>query len=316
MAMKVDSRQTPAHDRWTQFDHRVLLPTMSLLPNSWGQTMAAWRGRLHAVLGRDWAERAVGKPYIAERTRRAYAQVCPGLDLDLLVRRRYATVSLEELEAHWIANGRFLERSLDMQPVCRMLAMRPPGRGMVVLTAHFDSFILGMMALGLCGATTHVMTSNIVEDERVHPAVQGHFVRKYREAGKYMAGGGFWHVETSALRFQRALRRGEVVVVVADAPASSQGSDGVWVPWFGQVRRLADGALRLARTTRSPMAALLTVGAGTKSQRWLCHGPLDPWSDPEDDGEAAYRELFSFMETTIRNHPGLWWELICLTIAP
>jgi lauroyl/myristoyl acyltransferase len=308
-----------ARARWSGLDYGLVLPSISRLPFPLGQRLARSRGLMNASQGRDWAELATGQSYIAQRTRHAYSQIWPDMDADELVKQRYATASLEELEALWIANGRFAHRKLDLEPVRDLLSQRPPGRGLVVLTAHFDSFILGMLGLGLCGATTHVMTSAVVEDERVPPAVQAHFARKYREAGRYLKGGGFWHVETAGRRFHRALQRGEVVVVVADAPAAGPDAPGVWVPWFGAERRLAEGALRLARSTRSAMAALLTVGAGGDAQHWLCHGPLNPWGLPNEaanSGEAEYRALFGFMEGVIRAHPGRWWGAHLLHNCP
>jgi lauroyl/myristoyl acyltransferase len=316
MEISVTSRLGKA---WTGLDYGLMLPAIGRLPFRLGQQLARRRGLFNARKGRDWAELAIGQPYIAQRTQHAYSQIWPDMDVGELVKQRYATTSMEELEALWITTGRFLHRTLDLEPVRHLLAQRPAGRGLVVLTAHFDSFILGMLGLGLCGATTHVMTSAVVEDERVPAALQGHFARKYREAGRYLSGGGFWHVETAGRRFHRALQRGEVVVVVADAPAAGADAPGVWVPWFGAERRLAEGALRLARSTRSAMAALLTVGAGSDTQHWLCHGPLDPWALPSEapySGETEYQALFGFMERVIRAHPGSWWGAHLLHDCP
>lgn len=305
-----------ARDRWTALDHRFLLPAISRLPNPWAQRLAIWRGHLHARFGRDWAELAVGSRYICERTRQAYAQIWPASDTQALASERYATVSLEELESHWISSGQFLRRRLLLQPVRDLLARKPADRGLVIITAHFDNVLLGSLGPGLCGARTDVMTTRVVEDARVHPAVQAHFARKYRDATPHLAGGSFVHAETAGTRFHRTLRQGGVVVVVADAPASDPKAPGVWVPWFGAQRRLASGALRIARATNSLMAAMLSVGAGSDTQHWMCHGPLDPWQDNEERGEAAYCEIFHFMETVIRAHPGRWWGAHLLEDCP
>jgi ribose-phosphate pyrophosphokinase len=110
---------------------------------------------------------------------------------------------------------------------------------LVVLTAHFDSFIVGMVGLGLCGRKTSVTTSNVYEHEQVHSAVSAFFNRKYRGAEKFLNGGKFMHVETSLRAFYKALQRKETVVVVADVPATLHGQ-GEWLTWFGKQRKVAN----------------------------------------------------------------------------
>lgn len=292
-------------------DYDLVLPALARLPLPLAYRLARWRGHLNAWLHRDWAELALGMSYIGQRTAQAAVEVWPDERPAAMARERYATSSREELDACLMRNGRLGELQLELGAVQALLSRHPRDRGLVVLTAHFDSFILGMLGLGLCGLTTHVMTSSVVEDPRVHPAVRNFFAAKYRAAEAHLQGGRFMHVESSARAFYRALRRNEAVVVVADAPASAEGP-GLWLPWFGRERKLADGAWRLATETGSMMCALLCVHEPGPRVRWLCA----PLMDPALEGEQGYARLFAFMEEVIRAYPGRWWGAHLLQDCP
>ena len=74
-----------------------------------------------------------------------------------------------------IEQKRLLDLSLDLSALKKMLQQRHSDRGLVVLTAHFGSLIVGTMGLGLCGQKTSVTTSSVYKSLPVHPAVQ-HFL--------------------------------------------------------------------------------------------------------------------------------------------
>lgn len=329
VAPPADTEHKSLRWRLQGLDHGVVLPLLSRLPVRMAQRLAEARGRVNARWHRDWAELSVGMPYVAQRTRWAYAQFCPGRDLDALVRERYATISRDEWIGHLMMQGRHRELPLDLAPVRALLEQRPSGRGLVVLTAHFDSVLLGVLGLGLCGATTTVTTSDVHEDPRVHPRVRRLFRDKYAASTPLLRGGSFLHVERNPRPFYQALRRGEVVAVVADLPAVGDAVAGLWLPWFGAQRRLAAGAVRLARATGSAMAALLTLRGDDGVQRWHCSPVVDPFADvtmgdsssdhasapastPErravtDNVPSAVAALYAHLEAVIRQHPGRWW---------
>ena len=82
--------------RWQSIDYTFLLSLMARLPLAFGQTLSNWRGALNGCLNRDWAELALGSPYIAKRTVLAAKQLWPELSASQAIRLRYQSVSKEE----------------------------------------------------------------------------------------------------------------------------------------------------------------------------------------------------------------------------
>jgi len=293
--------------RWQSIDYTFLLSLMARLPLAFGQTLSNWRGALNGCLNRDWAELALGSPYIAKRTVLAAKQLWPELSASQAIRLRYQSVSKEEWHGAILSQAKpaaLRQMNLDLSALKAMLKQASPGKGLVVLTAHFDSVTLGVVGLGLCGRITSVTTSNVYENDLVNQSVRDFFNRKYRGAEVFLNGGKFMHVETSLRALYLALRRHETVVVVADAPALSQtrNSSGIWVPWFGHMRKVADGGLRMAQETDSLICAMVCVTDSQGGVRWLCSDVLDPRSTPKFE-----TQLFQFMERCILQHPGKWW---------
>jgi hypothetical protein len=287
--------------RWQAIDYGYLLPFMAKLPYALAHKLAMLRGSLHARYGRDWAELSVGIRYIAERTANASNQLWPKLKAAEIVEKRYQAISKEEWHGNILALGSLRGLHCNLDSLQHMLSKASPQKGLVVLTAHFDSFIVGMVGLGLCGRKTSVTTSNIYEHEQVHPAVGAFFERKYKGAETFLNGGKFMHVETSLRAFYRALLRKETVVVVADLPATQEGS-GVCLPWLGQSRKLANGGFRMALETDSQICAMVCSTNSEGEVSWLCSDVYDP------ESSADYEtQLFQFFEKCILENPGKWW---------
>jgi hypothetical protein len=287
--------------RWQAVDYGLILPLMARLPYRLAQCMSNLRGSLHAQMGRDWAELSVGIRYIAARTLAAAQQLWPQLDARTVVQRRYQSIAREEWHANLLSQGSLKGIYPDLTALQTMLTHASPHKGLVVLTAHFDSFIVGMVGLGLCGRKTSITVSNIYEHPQVHPSVTAFFKRKYRGAEKFLMGGQFLQVETSMKALYRALQRKETVVVVADAPGTLNGN-GAWVPFFGRTRKVANGGFRMAMETNSLICAMLSVTNEKGEVSWICSEVLDP--DLQTDFETR---LFHFFETQILAWPGRWW---------
>ena len=285
---------------FVHLDYALLLPLVARLPLPLTRTLSGWRGRLYARLGLDWAELALGFAYIRERIHHVAAELSPGLAPQALSQQRYMTVSREEIDAFHIAQGHY-DALVPSPQLLAYLAQLPADRGAVVLTAHFDSFLLTLKGLSFAGRPIYVMTSSIVEDPRVHPAQRRFFSFKYARAERFLNGGRFVHAEQSTRTFLKALRRKAIVVIAGDTPAAPEAS-GAWVDWFGQTRKMPVGALRLAQASHSTLSAVLTrQDLATAVPVWrtspVCSAP----------DEAAYARLFAFMADEIRQHPGLWW---------
>ena len=287
--------------RWQAIDYGFLLPLMSRLPYGLAHALSQWRGALNAKWGRDWAELSVGVKYIAERTAKAAQELWPRLSSRDLVQQRYQAIAREEWHGNLLRQGSLKGLSCNLAGLEKMLQQASPHKGLVVLTAHFDSFIVGMVGLGLCGRKTSVTTSNVYEHEQVHSAVSAFFNRKYRGAENFLNGGKIMHVETSLRAFYKALQRKETVVVVSDVPATLDGQ-GEWLTWFGKQRKLANGGFRMAIETDSLICAMVSVTNNEGEVSWLCSDVYNP----ETDTHFA-QSLFGFFETSILENPGKWW---------
>ena len=291
-------------------DYRFLLPLLARLPISWGRWLSKRRGILNFQLGRDWTELSVGFPYISQRTADAANLIWPQLDRKQIVRERYVRMAEEEWQSMLIEQERLLDLSLDLSALKEMLQKRHSDRGLVVLTAHFGSFIVGMMGLGLCGQKTSVTSSSVYKSLLVHPAVQQFFDKRYKAGERYLAGGGFKHVESSTITLMRALLRHETVVVVADGPAVESGN-GLWVSWLGAERKLAGGGVRMAKSTGSLLCAMVCLSDDSGNVRWLCSDIYDPQTDAQ-----SVQKCFAHLEKAIIDHPGHWWASHLLNDYP
>lgn len=306
-------------ERWRYefqgLDYGVILPFMARLPLKWAYWMADRRGAFNAKRGRDWAELSVGFPYVGERCAAAFREVFPHVsqvEINNLVVQRYQTVAREELDGLLAINGRLDEIKMDLAPIHATLAKRTEGRGLVVVMSHFDNLFLGLLGIARCGISTYLMTSDVVQDARVHPRVRQFFADKYRSYVEQMAGGNFLPTGSRARdEFYKILRSGGVVVVISETPASHEPGKGTWVSWMGKRRKMADSAVRMAIDTGSQMVGMRNRNVSPGSISWQ-------WSDlvsPENFGqygaetarEMSYSPIFSFLEAGIKADPGCWW---------
>jgi lauroyl/myristoyl acyltransferase len=221
-------------------------------------------------------------------------------------------VAREELDGYLAIQGRLGEIEMDLAPIRALLAQRAPGRGLVVVMSHFDNLFLGLVGIARCGQATYLMTSDIVQDARVHPRVRQFFADKYSSYVRQMAGGDFLPTGSAARdEFYRVLRHGGLVVVISETPASHDQDKGTWVPWMGKRRKMADSAVRMAMDTGSQIVGMCNrqVSPGQISWKWT--DLVNP-EDFEQYGtlkarEMTYAPIFTFLEACIKAEPGRWW---------
>lgn len=302
---------------WQGPDYGWLLPTLARLPERLGYALSGLRGWLNRRWGRDWAELSVGQRYIGERTAAAYRTLFPGAAPEAIagwVLTRYQTVAAEELEGQRIARD-VLDVFAAGQPDLSGCMTRLSGLGsggLVVVQAHFNNPLVGCMGLARAtGRRVWVTISAVTDHPQVHPAVSMHFKRKYAQAQASLNGGGFQETESPAglRRLYRALKAGDLVVVMADLPAAP-GQDGVCVPWLGQHRVMAAGAVRLARQTGCALAAMVVTCPANPSNgqwQWALSEPLLPQPGVPDGADEAVASAYGALGEAIRRHPGQWW---------
>ena len=319
IAVKIWLHRRLKRDTWRYgfqgIDYGVILPLMARLPLTWAYRLAEWRGAFNARRARDWAELSVGFPYVGERCAAAFREVFPDASeaaINSLVVQRYQTVAREELEGLLAIRGRLDEIQMDLAPIRDTLSRRAAGRGLVVVMSHFDNLFLGLVGIARCGVPTYLMTSDVVQDARVHPTVRQFFADKYRCYVGHMAGGEFLPTSSSAREtFYAVLRNGGIVVVISETPASLEKDKGTWVSWMGKRRKMADSAVRMAMDTGSQLVAMRNRQVKPGCIAWQ-------WSDlvnPEDFQQygalvaraMTYAPIFAFLEAGIKAEPGRWW---------
>lgn len=284
-------------------DYAVLLPLMARLPLFAGYALSALRGRLNGLAGRDWRSVALEARHVARQSSAGYRMLLPDTSdalLRELVRQRFEVESREEFEGRLIMAGRVAQLSCRIHPDEFVRACLRRERGLLLLTPHFDSFMLGIAFLGMAGVKINVMTSAVTNDPRVDTAVREHFFKKYRSMERMMNGGRMLDREDGIRPFYQMLERGECLVVLADAPATAGGVTAT--PRFlGAQRRLAGGALRIARKTGSDLGAFVCRFEGVGRYR-VDGGPILDATDP-----LALDTVYGFLSEQILASPGRWW---------
>ena len=162
-------------------DFTLFLPLLARLPLRLGHRLAAWRGTLNWVLDREWRSISIGQRYIRAATDQAMMQIVPDLspsETRGLTRRRFETNSREEFEAYLLMNDRMRELSFSIHGLEDLREQSVRGRGVVLLTMHFDSFIFGIVYLGMTGLVVNAMSSDIVENPLVNSCVRRFFFKK------------------------------------------------------------------------------------------------------------------------------------------
>jgi len=276
--------------QWISWDYDILLPLLARLPLSWGRRLAGWRGLLYAKLQRDWRQFSFQDNDLHIRTQQALHQLLPeanAFTVKQAVAQRYQMYSIEEWEAACMIIGHDISR---WPVICeglediRILLQGNPS--IVFLTAHFGSNILGVIFLQRLGIPILGMSSNIVDDPRIHPSISRFFRKKYAAMKPYLNGGQVLDREGNTNKFVRFLQRDGAVVLLADMPGPHIQS------FLGSSCGLASGPIKLAKIAQAPLAAFVCeFSNGSYYLRFSA-----PSEDP-----------YAFIGQAIRRNPSAWW---------
>lgn len=292
-------------------DFAWFLPLIARLPLPMAYALSTMRGHINALTGRDWRSVALGFRHIRRQSALAYACM-PGTDQQRAqwCHQRFSTEARDELEAQLVSSQRLAELHCTFTPPEAAKLCSQRGRGLVLLTPHFDSFYLGIAFLAQAsGGCINSMSSAVSQDPRVDPAVTRHFDQKYRGLERYLNGGKVPDMERGLRPFYRMLERHETLVVLGDAPVLPDGA-AMSVDFLGAQRQLAGGALRLAEHTDSDLGCYVCrfVKPGHYE---VTMGPLGPARDPE-----TIQQIYHFLGAQILAQPGLWWAADLLPGMP
>ncbi len=290
---------------WIQtFDFGHLLPFLARLPLPIGEGLARCRGLVQAIFDYEWRSMALGQRYIRSRTREAMNIMLPNTGNLKRIRAtaaRFIHNSREEWQSclfrHKIMSaisGRSTVERLD-----ELTAIQKQGRGMVLVSCHLDSFCMGIVLMGMRGLRLNAVSTAMIEDLRIHPAVRAFFQNKYRTMETLMSG-GIRNCETDMPFFYKALEQGEIVILMGDIPGSK--SD-IHISFCGRSFRMPLGAWHMAVKTKSLLGAYVCIRESLGTYRVVCLPPFEP--DPED-ALKSMKPLYSFLETWILKYPQRW----------
>lgn len=175
------------------------------------------------------------------------------------------------------------------------------GRGVIILTAHYGR--LGMIgpALRKAGLKSSFLSAT-VDERAVHltPLQRWIGYRNGQSLQKF-AGGAWIMADDPATRLRAVLRRGEPLIVVADAFSSSSPRRERFRFGPGELS-VPSGVVRLARATGSPLVLALMLDAGLDRVELRCWDlPDDPWS--------AVQSAFDELARHVQAQPWQWWLL-------
>ncbi len=292
-------------DQWIQsIDYKILLPMMARTPLACGEALAAARGVLQAALDYDWRAMTVRRRFVRDRTMKAIQIISPGASRRTMLTgavRRFMHHSREEWQACLFERGvmEAINRGSVVEGIDHLRSLRDQGRGVVMVSCHFDSFCMGMVIMGMKGLRVNVVNTAMIEDPRIHPAVRAFFKRKYRAMEARMHGRMVYH-QVDLPFFYKALENGETVALMGDIPG---GKSSIHIPFLGRSFRMPLGAWRMARETGAALGAFICVHRSPGSYKVFCLPPRD--IDP-DDPVRTMTPIYAYLEQWIRRAPERW----------
>jgi Kdo2-lipid IVA lauroyltransferase/acyltransferase len=166
---------------------------------------------------------------------------------------RASYVNLGRTGAEYVRLGGFFYRSLARRitynrlDVWNELTPRYPGKGALILTAHFGGFELlpaGHALHGFQISLVHHTQRFLAGDSLVT------FIRE-------RAGVQIIRKHTAAREMLRSLKRGEIIGIPLDQNAKR--SEAIWVPFFGELAATPSGFDRLAMMAGAPVVPVFIV---------------------------------------------------------
>jgi len=172
------------------------------------------------------------------------------------------------------------------------------GKGVILLTAHLGNWEMVGARIAADGYPLHVI-ARAQRDDRLTE-----YIRQTRE----VAGMRVLHREEAVRGSLRALRAGELVGMLLDQNA---GSDGVFVEFFGHLASTAPGAAAFALRTGAAVVPTFGWRNADDTHTILADDPLPliHTGDHKADTVANTARYTKVIEEQIRAHPEQWFWL-------
>lgn len=171
------------------------------------------------------------------------------------------------------------------------------GKGVILVSPHLGNWEVGGMILAQFGFSVNVVTESIrpkkswFKKDRI-----ANLYRRYREK----VGMKTIPLEESGIREFKALKRGEMLVLVADRDISGSGIE---VEFFGMRGRIPKGPAVLALRSGAP----IVFGICVRRPDGRLHALLEPVDYDSENVYDITKLLVKKMEKYIRQYPDQWF---------
>lgn len=172
------------------------------------------------------------------------------------------------------------------------------GKGVILISPHLGNWELGGAVLASLGFPVSVVTESIAPKTQI--------VKRQRIAGLYenyrtKTGMKVIPLEKGAVPVYRALRRGEIVVLLADRDLTGSG---VSVRFFGRKVCFPQGPAFFSSKTGSPIVPGYLVRKGS-----TYIGVAEPALQPDEEGgiDSLAQQISDTVQSQIREYPDQWF---------
>jgi lauroyl/myristoyl acyltransferase len=277
---------------------------LARLPPPLGYRLACWRG--------DWLFwcSAEKRKWLARNLQAVLGNELNPAAVQQATRESFRLASCEVVDLKRLRNGaRPLKRLVEIHGREHLEAALATGKGAILCTGHFGSFLSGFSVLHASGfpITTigrwgYKYTAGLSSAERwFWDRFHARPVRRHQQRPNIEPWPG--RLEVAALA-AAALRANEVVTISIDAtPLGSDRARSVEVPFLGRRAGLLPGVVALAQVTGAPvLMGFLCRKADYRHQVWEISGPVPVEGDPATVLERCAAEL----SAAIRKNPAHW----------
>ncbi|MDA1003178.1 MAG: lysophospholipid acyltransferase family protein [Chloroflexi bacterium] len=185
------------------------------------------------------------------------------------------------------------------------IEQRRSGQGVVFVTMHFGNWDLGAAILGVSGIPVAV-----IADRFANPRLNDLILGTRERLGLTII-----RADRVGPGILRALRRNEIVAVLADIPEHERP---VEVEFFGATIAVSDGPARIALRAGSSVVTATVRRINPWSARVTGHlAPVafEPSGETDRDVRELTQALFSHLEQHVRRDPTQWYIFRHLWVA-
>ncbi|NIS74301.1 MAG: hypothetical protein GTO08_03300 [Deltaproteobacteria bacterium] len=236
--------------------------------------------------------------------RAAFGEGVPKKELEKIARACYAEFGLTMSEiakpAYIIKNWREIFHVVGAQHLDRELQK---GKGIVILTGHIGNYIAGGYLYKSLGYRVNVVSKNLKSE-----AANREFIRFFERYGSRLIKiTGQRNDPAGGLKILRALKKGEVVVIMNDQDAGPEGYESTF---FGLPTYIPAGP---AQFIFKSGASVITAFAGRKKGKIVIvfQEPIDysPAKDAGEAGKIIFDEYTRRLEEKVREMPDQYFWL-------